>query len=87
MAKPKLPSPSFWQSLFRNRRNNACCACVVLVGSFAAFWFIWLCACAAQDQLVPVPHSVLAVLSMVAGLKGWKDHVDSRGDNDAAPKP
>lgn len=69
---------SFFADLLRNRRNRACTACVVVLGAWTVFWLVWGALSLVHRTLLPVPHSVLAALTLVSGWKGWKDHVDAR---------
>lgn len=69
---------SFFGDLFRNRRNRACTACLVVFQTWTAFVVVWSAVSLAKMQLTPVPNSVLAMLTLVSGWKGWKDHTDAR---------
>ena len=69
---------AFFGDLFRNRRNRACTACVVVFGAWSVFWLVWATVSLLHRQLEPVPCSVLSALTLVSGWKGWKDHTDAR---------
>ena len=70
------PRPPFWSSLFRNRRGNACCACIVLVLVWDVFIGTWSALCLQKRELLNVPLGLVAMLTLPCGLKGWRDHVD-----------
>ena len=75
---------SFFGDLFRNRHNRACTACVVVFEVWTIFALVWGVTSMRQGNLAEVPASVLAVLTLVSGWKGWKDHVDAKA---AIPPP
>ena len=78
---------AFFADLFRNRRNRACTACVVVFFAWTVFWSVWGVLSLVHGTLLPVPHSLLAALSIVSGWKGWKDHVDARYPAHTPPPP
>lgn len=78
---------AFWADLFRNRRNRACTACIVVFEVWTIFALVWGAVSLVHRCLEPVPESVLAVLTLVSGWKGWKDHVDARYPDAGNPPP
>lgn len=72
------PRPAFWSSLFRNRRGNACCPCIVLVLVWTVYIGTWSAVCFRDGKFVEWKPGHIAGLTLVCGLKAWKDRSDAR---------